>query len=121
MSPPHESPCSALDAAPNKYTGAECSVEPVKADMLRLQQSEGARPPKARSKMQLVVVPLIKLVRHTAALSVLAPQRRLCANSGERHYWKIQARQQSYLVESKCGLADDRSAHHRSCHNVDWT
>ena len=70
--------------------------------------------------MHPMVVALATLFKHTAALSVLATQGRLCANSGERQYWKIQARQQSYL-ESKCGLADERSANHPSCRNVDWT
>lgn len=60
--------------------------------MLRLQQSEGARPPKARSKMHLAVIVLATLVKRTAALTVLASQGRLYANSGERQYWKIQAR-----------------------------
>lgn len=70
----------------------KCSVEPVKADMLRVQQSEGARPPKAGSKMHLAVIVLATIVKRTAALSVLASQGRLYANSGERQHWKIQVR-----------------------------
>ncbi len=69
---------------PSKYTSAECSVEPVKADMLQLQLSEGARPPKVRSEMQLAVITLATLVRHIAVLCVSASHARVCANSGER-------------------------------------
>jgi len=65
---------------PSKYTSAECSVEPVKADMLQLQLSEGARPPKVRSEMQLAVGTLATLVKHISMLSVLASHARLCAS-----------------------------------------